>query len=438
MPPKKLKNSSKSSEKLANSCQPVVGSSASTLQLEDKKGQFTCPICDDVITDAGGSKCGQDSVECSGTCSTWLHKHCAGLSKTAFNKVCKSDQPFFCPQCRLDKQAFEIACLKDQVSKLSSELTDVCSRLNDLQGLLPVSMSVSTKETDSSTSSQLKCGLVTLNSATPAAPLVHTSVPGQSTSRQNAAKTREDYNSHSQTFQRKFNLVIFGLQESEKGTKKHLRNRQDIKAAGELLSWLDPVVTTSLITDSVRLGRYSEKNTRPLLVKLTRSNDVQSILMARKKLATRPNITIKPDMTAEDRRIESLLLKERRSLIDAGTKRSDIKIQGNEILVRKKRHGAIIEGTFQQCSLPPVHDDQPETPKSASIPSSSLVPTSDLDNSNISVVPTVSLQSLPSFNTVSYAASLDSNAAVEESLPKNNHTSAANCADSSNYSKVLP
>ena len=242
-----------------------------------------------------------------------------------------SDQPFFCPQCRLDKQDLEITSLRDLVSKLSGKLTAVCSKLEYLQGLLPASMSFSTKETGSTGSSQLRSGLATPNPAASTAPFALTSIPGQSTSRQNVpltrsgypldtAKARDDHNNHSQTSQHRFNLVIYGLQESKKGTKRHLRNRQDIEAAAKLLSWLDPMVTTSLIIDSVRLGRYNEKSTRPLLVKLTRSNDVQSILMARKKLATRPKITIKPDMSAEDRRTESLLLKERRSLIDAGTK----------------------------------------------------------------------------------------------------------------------
>ena len=94
-----------------------------------------------------------------------------------------------------------------------------------------------------------------------------------------------------------------------------MRTRHDLEAAGELLSWLDPLVTTSLVVDLVRLGKYSEDRTRPLLVKLTRPNDVHSVLMARKKLAARPGIAIKPDMSAEDRKVESLLLRERRSLL---------------------------------------------------------------------------------------------------------------------------
>ena len=46
------------------------------------------PICDDVIVDAVGKKSGHDSVECNGACSTWLHRCCAGLSKSASAAVC--------------------------------------------------------------------------------------------------------------------------------------------------------------------------------------------------------------------------------------------------------------------------------------------------------------------------------------------------------------
>ena len=48
-------------------------SSASTVSREDKV-QYICPICDEPILDAVGKDAGHDSVECSGTCATWLHR----------------------------------------------------------------------------------------------------------------------------------------------------------------------------------------------------------------------------------------------------------------------------------------------------------------------------------------------------------------------------
>ena len=172
-----------------------------------------------------------------------------------------------------------------------------------------------------------------------------------SSSAPNTGDTSEptvNHKSKDSSSQRRFNLVGCRLEESGKGTPKFQRNRHDIEIVGELLSWLDPIVTTSLIVESFRLGRYSDEKARPLLVKLTHPNDVQTILMARKKLASRPEIAIKPDMSVEDRKVESLL-KERRLLIDHGIDRSDIRISGNSICVKKHRHGVIIEGAFLMC-----------------------------------------------------------------------------------------
>ena len=134
----------------------------------------------------------------------------------------------------------------------------------------------------------------------------------------NTSEPTVNHKSKDSSSQRRFNLVVLGLEESGKGTPEFQRNRHAIEIAGELLLWLDPMLTTSLIVKSFRLGRYSDEKARPLLVKLTRPNDVQTILMARKKLASRPEIAIKPDMSVKDRKVESLLLKERRPLINHG------------------------------------------------------------------------------------------------------------------------
>ena len=93
-----------------------MDSSDVTSQPKGKKGQFMCPICDDAV----GKEPSQDSVECSGVCSTWLHRQCAGFPKETFREVSKSDLSFFCPQCRIDKQSNESTALKVEVLKLSS------------------------------------------------------------------------------------------------------------------------------------------------------------------------------------------------------------------------------------------------------------------------------------------------------------------------------
>ena len=148
---------------------------------------------------------------------------------------------------------------------------------------------------------------------------------------------------------REYNLIIFGLSESSEGTSRLVRNRHDLVQAGNLLSSIDLLVTAQLICDSFRLGKYNQDKTRPLLVSLTRSGDTQSILMQRKKLSSRLGITIKPDMSLEDHKVESLLLKHLRFLINEGVEISAVKIRGNSIFVNRKKIGTVVDSTFQEC-----------------------------------------------------------------------------------------
>ena len=76
-----------------------------------------------------GSKPGDDSIQCDGVCATWLHRRCAGLSKEAFTSVSKSNDPFFCPQCRLNQQELDLKSLRDMVANLSSHITIIADEL---------------------------------------------------------------------------------------------------------------------------------------------------------------------------------------------------------------------------------------------------------------------------------------------------------------------
>ena len=53
------------------------------------------PVCIDPIVDSGKGKNGQDAVFCDGACKSWLHRQCAGLSKTAFATLPCPDVEFF-------------------------------------------------------------------------------------------------------------------------------------------------------------------------------------------------------------------------------------------------------------------------------------------------------------------------------------------------------
>jgi len=101
------------------------------------------------------------------------------------------------------------------------------------------------------------------------------------------------------------------------------------------------------MTDLFRLGKYRDSSKlRPILVKLNRTIDVSLLLSKAKSLPK--DIRIKPDMTCEERHIESLLFKERWTLIQNGIERKYIKIRSNKIFVLSKLRGQIVNSSCTQ------------------------------------------------------------------------------------------
>ena len=129
----------------------------------------------------------------------------------------------------------------------------------------------------------------------------------------NASKTHEPRMSSSSTsahahsrdpHDRKFNLLIFGLKECSKGTPKNTRIQKDYSDVCDILSTVETSVTSNVIRDCFRLGKFKEERAaRPILVKLIRAHGVSSILANRKHLASPPGVSIKPDLTLEERRV---------------------------------------------------------------------------------------------------------------------------------------
>ena len=87
-------------------------------------------------------------------------------------------------------------------------------------------------------------------------------------------------------------------------------------------------------------------------MKLNRTIDVSLLLSKAKSLPK--ELRIKPGMSAEERQMESLLLKESWVLIQSGIERKDIRIHSNKIFVRNKLHGQITNSSLvlTQSSLP--------------------------------------------------------------------------------------
>ena len=131
--------------------------------------------------------------------------------------------------------------------------------------------------------------------------------------------------------------------ENPEHTNRHARLAKDLESVITITNSLVPGVTKGSVRDCTRLGRYSPSRDRPLLVKFNCAHEASSILANRSKLKTLPGISIKPDMSPQEKATESILLKERYSLISEGVSRKSIKIVGSSLFVNNVKHGSVID-----------------------------------------------------------------------------------------------
>ena len=241
---------------------------------------------------------------CDGDCKQWLHRYCAGVSTSCFKAISEKGDPFYCYACCLSRHRREIDALKDSVELLKGEIADL-------------------KSSPSATSQ-----------AQP---------PISSDSDLNfAPRTKIAHDLEDRSQQRKYNVVLYGIDECPNGTSKSQRLEREVGSAVSVLSGLDKSITPHSIKDIFRLGKYSNvrKHPRPLLIKFIRVADASSILSKRGS-SHGSRIVIKPDMSPTERKSESLLLKERWSLLQSGVPRDAVKIRGSRLLVRNKPYGEV-------------------------------------------------------------------------------------------------
>ena len=136
-----------------------------------------------------------------------------------------------------------------------------------------------------------------------------------------------------------------------------------------MMSGLVSSINSDSIKDLHRLGKFNTLLTRPrpILVKFIRAADVMSVLSNR-RLLTHP-VSIKPDLSQQERKRDSLLLKERWILIQSGCSRHDIKILESRLYVKNKLYGCVNNSKFMVSPDYPV-----PTPTSSSIQSTDPLP----------------------------------------------------------------
>lgn len=137
---------------------------------------------------------------------------------------------------------------------------------------------------------------------------------------------------------RKFNLIIYRIKESPKGTQCHIHSSHDIEVATSILSSVASSIS-EYVWDCSRLDKYSVDT-------MNGPNDIVSVLANKRQLSPFPGISIKPDLPPEDRKVESILLKQRRAFIVAGTDAQSIRLRKNSLTVNGKKFDAVINSTL--------------------------------------------------------------------------------------------
>lgn len=327
-----------------------------------------CPICDIEIKDSGPRSKGDDAVECEGVCGSWLHRQCAGLSKQAFAVVSKSEDPFLCAHCKVQQLELELKSVRTQLAHLASKLTRV-----DEVTTAPAVVSHASSPSPVLAATPL-----------PVASDYVSSIPNFSR-RESVDRDRSE---------RKYNVVIFGIDEAPVGTSKLNRLEHDFEQVSTVLVQAESTFDVNSVRDHYRLGKFNRTHTRPrpLLVKLTRTSDVTKLLLKRANLQS--PVSIKPDLPAAERAKIKALMDVRWSLMQSGTHKQDIKVRGNSLFVKGTLHASFRNGelvfTTPQTSinLPNVaspHSQQGNdsaSPLTEPFPVPHLTPTSQMQASS--------------------------------------------------------
>ena len=221
-----------------------------------------CPICEDPVLDAKGHKKGQDAIFCDGTCQSWLHRRCAGLSRTAFQTKVSCNKEFYCPSCRL--------------INLETLVADMQKELTMLKSVVSAKSPTVSNENEPGQDNEKQTTLSKLYSSAvsgdlPPQPLcTNTIATGSRSSLPEAIEGN-----------RKYNILVFCITESQQGTPRLKRWKSDRQAVQSVLSSLEEGSGhTGTVRDCRRIGRYAPNKgqARPILVSLSSTMDVANAL----------------------------------------------------------------------------------------------------------------------------------------------------------------
>lgn len=271
-----------------------------------------------------------EALFCSGICQQWLHRYCASVSEDGYKSVKSGNSPFFCYCCYRVRKEEQLSLLESSIQALKAEILEL-KKCSSAVVPSPPSEDTSNLPQHFSAPSQQNYASVTVSNMGESA--VHLTP--------DTHRTTEFHHD------KKFNVVLYGVEECPPRTSKADRFESDLASVVSVLSTIDSNIQPQSIKDCYWLGKFSPQETRPrpILVRMIRISDVSKIL-SKKRLLSRP-YSIKPDMSREQRLVEAVLLQERWHLIQSGVARNSIKIRNTRLFVKNKLHGQVINSKFQ-------------------------------------------------------------------------------------------
>ena len=166
-----------------------------------KSSEADCLICEEPILEADDHCTGDEAVFCEGDCQGWLHRKCAGISRPAFDKLGESDNVYMCSYCTSVSQSNEISQLSTIINNLNTAVTSLTETIKSLQN------SISIQPSSSNNVSQVDDNLP------------H---PPDGTNNRLISQPQGTPRPPQMTPDRKFNVVIYGIQESPSNTPKEI------------------------------------------------------------------------------------------------------------------------------------------------------------------------------------------------------------------------
>ena len=160
-----------------------------------------------------------------------------------------------------------------------------------------------------------------------------------------ASATKQSGHSYGE---RRFNLVLYGVQESPEGTNLSHQIESDNQNALTTLRKINPSITDLSIRGCFRIGKFLPTKTRPLIVIFLRVQDVCLILQRLSPDVLPSGVAIKPHMSATEMKVESILLRERWKLYtQSRVDKRQIKIRGRKLFIDSRLVGEVVDGEYK-------------------------------------------------------------------------------------------